>query len=462
MEDLYIHEVVQAINGDLLHGDPDSKVTGVSIDTRSLKTGDLFFALQGENSDGHRFIGAALDSGAVGLVVSDKSAVPIDCNAAVIVVDDPLWAFGDLAKYYRSKFDVKVIGITGSVGKTMTKEMTASIMERKWNVLKNTMNFNNEIGVPLTLFQLNRDHQVVVLEMAMRGLEEIRRLASIAKPCIGVITNIGLSHIERLGSQGAIADAKSELLSELPPDGIAVLNAEDGYFPVLQNRYDGRVISFGSCKEADVAGARIKLTKHGCYSFVILLKDGGAVEVSMPVLGQHNVYNALAAAAAAYGMGLDLDTIRDGLENFSQPVMRMEFVKSRAGYAVLNDCYNASPASMIAALRTLNTITGYRRKIAVLGDMLELGDYAPKAHKDIGGLLKQNGIDVLITVGELAAHIAEGALSAGISKNSIKSYPNSRDAAAALKGYVKDGDAVLVKGSRGIHMEEIVRVLLND
>lgn len=462
MEDLCINEVVQAINGDLLYGNPDDRITGISIDTRSLKPGDLFFALKGENADGHRFIGAALDAGAAGLVVSDKNKVPSDCNAAVVIVDDPLWAFGDLAKYYRSKFDVRVIGITGSVGKTMTKEMTASILERKWTVLKNTMNYNNEIGVPLTLFQLNRDHQVVVLEMAMRGLEEIRRLASIAKPSIGVITNIGLSHIERLGSQGAIADAKSELLSELPPDGIAILNAEDCYYPVLENRYDGRILSFGSCKDADVAGARIKLTDHGCYSFVIRLKDGGVIEVNMPVLGQHNVYNALAAASVAYGMGLDLTAIREGLENFRQPVMRMELVKSRTGYAVLNDCYNASPASVTAALRTMNTITGYRRKIAVLGDMLELGDYAPKAHKDIGGILKQNGIDTLITVGELAAHIAEGAVSAGITKRSIKSYPNSRDAAAALKKYVKDGDAVLVKGSRGMHMEEIVRVLLND
>ncbi|MHB1000956.1 MAG: UDP-N-acetylmuramoyl-tripeptide--D-alanyl-D-alanine ligase [Armatimonadota bacterium] len=461
MEDLFIREVVQAIDGLLVSGNPESVVTGVSIDTRSLKQGDLFFALKGENSDGHKFIEAAINAGAGGLIVSDKNAVPVGCKSIVIQVDDPLWALGDLAKYYRSKFDVKVVGITGSVGKTMTKEMLASILERKWTVLKNVMNFNNEIGVPLTLLQLNHSHQVVVLEMAMRGLEEIRRLASIAQPSVGVITNIGLSHIERLGSQGSIADAKSELLSELPADGVAVLNAEDCYFTVLKNRYAGKIISFGSCSDADVAGARIKLIDHGCFQFVVSVGEG-AIEVNMPVLGQHNVYNALAASAAAYGMGVALPDIKVGLENFTQPAMRMELIKSRAGYAVLNDCYNASPTSMTAALRTLNTITGYKRKIAVLGDMLELGDYARKAHYDIGRLLDQNDVESLITVGELAKHIAEGAVDAGFPSDAVCSYPNSRDAASVLKGCITDGDAVLVKGSRGMHMEEIVRVLLND
>ena len=461
MEKLFVHEIVAALEGRLLQGAPDSWVTGVSTDTRSIKPGDLFFALKGERADGHKYIGAAAEAGATGVVISDESAAPSGCTVFVVKVDDPLWALGDLAGYYRSKFDVRVVGITGSVGKTTTKEMLASILERKWSVLKNEANFNNDIGVPLTLFQLDRSHEVVVLEMAMRGLGEIRRLASIAKPLVGVITNIGIAHIERLGSQGAIANAKAEMLEELPPDGLAVINAEDGYYAVMRHRFGGRVVSFGSCKGADVVGARIKCSNLGRYSFVLLV-EGGAVEVKMPVLGHHNVYNALAAAAAAVGMGVDLRTIRDGLENFSPLAMRMELVESKAGYVILNDTYNASPASMFSALKTLDALTGHKRKIAVLGDMLELGGYAPKAHRDIGGSLAGGGIHMLVTVGPLAEMIADGARDAGFPDERIQSYADSSEAAQKLAGQIVAGDAVLVKGSRGVKMEEIVRVLLSD
>lgn len=462
MEKLTLAEVAQAVNGTLIKGNPDAEITGVSTDTRSLQAGDLFFALKGEHSDGHAFIGKALDAGAGGLVVSDESAVPDGVDTPVVGVEDVLWSFGDLAAYYRSKFPVRVVGITGSVGKTTTKEMLSAILERKWKVLKNAMNYNNEIGVPLTLFQLDSTHELVVLEMAMRGLGEIRRLAEVAKPEIGVITNVGISHIERLGSQGAIADAKAELLEELPPEGLAVLNAEDGYFTVLRERFGGRVISFGSCKDADVVGSRIRQSRDGRCECVIMQEGVGEVNVSMPVIGYYNVYNALAAAAAAVGMGIDLATIKDGLENFTQPSMRMELVKSRQGFTVLNDSYNASPASVFAALKTLQGLVGYKRKIAVLGDMLELGDYAPKAHKDIGAALPTSGVSKLVAVGELSASIVEGARGAGLAEQDVHWYPDSVSAAAALKSQVRDGDAVLVKGSRAIKMEEIVRVLLSE
>jgi len=461
LEKLSVHEIVTAIEGELLQGDPSSCATGVSTDTRTIKPGDLFFALRGERADGHRYVGAAAQAGAAGVVISNEGAAPSGCTAFVVKVDDPLWALGDLAGYYRTKFDVRVVGITGSVGKTTTKEMLASILGRKWKVLKNAANFNNEIGLPLALFRLDRSHKVVVLEMAMRGLGEIRRLASIAKPSVGVITNIGIAHIERLGSQGAIANAKAELIEELPPDGLAVINAEDGYSEVIRRKFGGRVISFGSCKTADVVGARIKCSSLGRYSFVLLV-EGGAVEVKMPVLGHHNVYNALAAAAAAVGMGVDLSTIRDGLENFSLPAMRMELVKSKAGYVVLNDAYNASPASMLSALKTLETLTGHKRKIAVLGDMLELGSYAPKAHRDIGGSVACSDVQMLVTVGPLAGMIADGAKDAGFPGDRIQSYADSSEAAQKLAGQLVKGDAVLVKGSRAMKMEEIVRVLLGD
>jgi len=458
VEQLSIREVVEAVGGSLLKGSPGSFVTGVSTDTRSIKRGDLFFALKGEHADGHVYVGRALEAGASGVVISDESSVPLESNAAVVKVDDPLWALGELARHYRRKFDVRVVGITGSVGKTTTKEMLASILERKWRVLKNPVNFNNEIGVPLTLFELDRGHEAVVIEMAMRGLGEISRLAVIAGPQVGVITNVGISHIERLGSQGAIAEAKAELLAELPPDGLAVLNAEDGCFRLMCERFQGRVISFGSCASADVVATRTRFLSDGRCSFVLTWK-GDSVEVKIPILGHHNVYNALAASAAAIGMGLDLQTIRDGIEGFSSPAMRMELVKCNRGYAVLNDAYNAGPASMLAALRTLRALKGYKRRIAVLGDMLELGDYAPKAHSDLGVAVVDNGVGMLVTVGCLAKEIADGAKAAGFPADAIRCYADSSEAGRKLRDEIVEGDIVLVKGSRAVKMEEIVRTL---
>ncbi|MHB0913018.1 MAG: UDP-N-acetylmuramoyl-tripeptide--D-alanyl-D-alanine ligase [Armatimonadota bacterium] len=460
MEALRIQEIVEATKGTLVCGDPGARVTGVSTDTRSLAPGDLFFALVGER-DGHEFIPAALRAGAGGLIVSDPCVLPPDCPVPVVEVRDTLWALGELAAYYRSKFDVRVIGITGSVGKTTTKEMLASILERKWNVLKNEMNYNNEIGVPLTLFRLERGHDVVILEMAMRGLQEIRRLAQIARPRIGIITNIGMSHIERLGSQSAIAEAKSELLAELPPDGIAVLNAEDGYYPVMKERFPGRVVSFGSCKHADVIGARIKREEQGTYSFVVMI-EGGAIEVGMPILGYHNVFNALAASAAAVALGIDLYTIRDGLQAFAPPSMRMEMLETPGGYAVVNDAYNANPASMSAAIRTLKSLGTYKRRVAVLGDMLELGDYSEKAHHDLGSAVAEGSIDLLVAVGPSSRLIADGALESGFPADAVHWYSDSREASLEIRKYLKKGDAVMVKGSRGMKMERIVEVLAGE
>ena len=461
MEEISVQKVIGAVNGRLLAGDPVSTITGVGTDTRTIRPGDLFFALKGENADGHAYVSKAIEAGA-GVVISDESSLPSGTNTIAIKVEDPLWALGDLAKYYRSLFKVRVVGITGSVGKTTTKEMLTAILEQKWKVLKNKANYNNEIGLPLTLFELDRSHEVAVLEMAMRGLGEIQRLASIAKPEIGVITNIGISHIERLGSQGAIADAKAELLGELPPDGVAILNAEDGYFEVIKDKFSGKVVSFGSSKSADVIGARVKCLDEGQYRFVLLISGQGALEVTLPIMGHHNVYNALAAAAAANQLGLDLPAIRAGLQTVTPPDMRMEFTRTKGGLAVLNDAYNASPASVIAALRTLQALKGYDRKVAVLGDMLELGDYARKAHEDVGRALVESGVKKLIVVGKLAGSIADGAKAAGIPNNAVKSYETSAEAAKKIKSHLRAGDAVLVKGSRAVKMEAIVRALLDD
>ncbi|HEY3297341.1 MAG TPA: UDP-N-acetylmuramoyl-tripeptide--D-alanyl-D-alanine ligase [Armatimonadota bacterium] len=457
MESLLVEEVLKAVNGRLLRGNLDDTISGVSTDTRSLNCGDLFFALNGQH-DGHAFVGTAIEKGAAGIVVSRLDSVPSECGAAVIQVDDPLWALGDLAAYYRGKFDAKVIAITGSVGKTTTKEMLAEILGRKWRVLKNELNYNNEIGVPMTLFRLERNHEMVVLELAMRGLGEIRRLAKISKPSIGVITNVGMSHIERLGSQGTIAEAKGELLAELPGDGLAVLNYEDGYFTVMQESHAGKIVSFGSCAGADIVATKIHAKKDGSHQFT-LKADGDSVQVKLPILGFHNVFNALAAAAVAVSLGVDLATIREGLESFQLPGMRMELVKTESGCTVLNDAYNASPASMSAAVRTLRAMKGYSRKIVVLGDMLELGDYSEKAHRDIGVVVAEGGLDLLVTVGDSAHSIADGARDAGFNAALVLSYSDSAEAGPALKSRLGTGDVVLIKGSRGMKMELIVEAL---
>ena len=458
MEPLLVKEIVQAVGGELLRGEPCEWVSGANTDTRQIKAGDVFFALKGEQADGHIYVRNAIHGGASAVVVSDPSAVPSDAEVAVIGVGDTLWALGDCAAWYRRRFDVPVIGVTGSVGKTTTKEMLASILERRWRVLRNPVNYNNEIGVPLTLLELDRGHEGAVIEMAMRGLGEIRRLAAIARPKIGVITNVGISHIERLGSQGAIADAKAELLDELPPNGLAVLNAEDGYYRLMSERFSGRVISFGSCDIADVRAEKLRTLKDGRSRFLLVYQSESA-EVTMPCIGRHNVYNALAAAGAAVGMGLDLATIREGLEGCPSSPMRMELVEAEGGFAILNDSYNAGPASVIAALKALEDLNGYGRKIAVLGDMLELGDYAAKAHADIGSAVMESGVAMLVTVGGLAKGIAEGARASGFPLDDVHCCGDSSEAAEYVAGIIAAGDVVLVKGSRAMKMEEIVRRL---
>jgi UDP-N-acetylmuramoyl-tripeptide--D-alanyl-D-alanine ligase len=454
---LSINDIVSATSGKLISGSRDASITGISTDSRTIEPGNLFFALDLGSADGHNFIKSAVENGASGVVVSrDLDAVP---ECPIIKVSDTLWALGDLAAYYRSRFDAKVIAVTGSVGKTSTKEMLASILSQKFNVLKSALNHNNEIGVPQTLFQMDQSHEVVVVEMAMRGLGEIRRLAQIARPQIGVITNIGMSHIERLGSQGAIADAKSELLSELPLDGVAVLNGEDGYYPVLESRFPGRIISFGACSGVDVAGARIKYNKDGQCRFALMIDGEGAIELTLPIPGTHNVYNALAAGAAAYALGMDLYAIKDGLESFDLPSMRMNLDKTVEGIALLNDAYNANPASMAAAIKTLRALSGWTRKVAVLGDMLELGEFSERAHLDLGRSVMEAKIDLLITVGDGGKIIARGANKEGMAMDRIRSYENSVEAAEAIHDWLEQGDAVLVKGSRGMKMEQIAEAL---
>lgn len=449
MKPAKLADVIAAIGGELVQGNAEVEITGVSTDTRTVKPGDLFFAIVGETFDGHAFIHTAVEKGAAAVIISH----PAEIEGTVIKVPDTLVALGDLAMWHRQRYNVRVVGITGSVGKTSTKEMVAAVLSSKFKVLKNAGNFNNEIGVPMTIFQLEPEHEILVQEMAMRLPGEIAELAEIAKPDIGVITNIGLSHIERLGTQDAIAAAKSELLESLPEEGIAVLNINDPYFGFLAQKASAGIISYG-VDEGDVQAQCVSMDEGGHPSFDLVIGQLRK-HVTLSVAGAHNVPNAAAAAAVGVSFGMTLDEVVEGLESIHPTDKRANVIEAH-GYKVYDDTYNASPASMTSALHTIASMAG-DRKIAVLGDMLELGDHAEAAHHYVGKIAGESGLDMLVTVGELSKHISEGARSAG--RCNTHEFSNSEEAAAAMKAEAKPGDVILVKGSRGMKMEKVVEAL---
>lgn len=432
--------------------DLDATFSSVCTDSRNNAEGSLFFALRGENSDGHRYVADALAGGAVAAVVEQ----PIHgTGAPQLVVRDSMDALGDLAAAYRDRFDLPVIAITGSVGKTSTREMIAVALRARFNVLAGEKNFNNEIGVPLTLFGLSRDHAVALVEMGMRASGEIARLAEIARPTIAVITNVGLSHIERLGSRDGIARAKAELLESLPDDGLAILPADDDYSAFLQDtcRQRCRMLTFGYSQGADYRVTSISYNEAGHPAFVL---NGQRIELKAP--GTHLPINAAAAAAIAASLGMELKETAEALGEYRAPAMRMETVRTAAGITVLNDAYNAAPDSMRAALETLVLLAQGRRAIAVLGEMRELGEHGPEAHRYVGRLVGNLPIGLLVTVGPAAEEIARAAAET-LPIDRVQSFASTEDAAAALPGLLKPGDVVLIKGSRAMAMEKIVEPL---
>lgn len=454
MKPMKIADVVNAVSGEMLSGDVETKISGVSTDTRTLKKGDLFFALTGESSDGHKFLADALSKGASGVVVSRK----VETRATVIRVEDTLIALGELSAIYRSKFNPLLIGVTGSVGKTTTKEMIAAVCAASGPVLKNEGNFNNEIGLPLTLFSLSSRHKTAVVEMAMRGRGQISYLADIAKPKIGVITNIHMSHIELLGSLDAIAETKGELLDYLPGEGHAVLNIDDAYFEKFKNRAKCNVISFGESPKADIRAMSSGLDAKGCSRFDVLTPSG-KFDVRIPVPGEHNIKDALAAIAIGEILSIDHEWIRSALAKYKPPEKRSNVIPSRNGFVIIDDTYNASPASVLSALKTLKMMDG-AKKVAILGDMLELGDMALDSHIEIGKYVKELGVDVLAVYGDLGKLIARGAIDAEMPISNVIEFDDHTQLTKEIAGLLGEGDVVLVKGSRAMRMEKIVEGLI--
>ncbi|MBN1290923.1 MAG: UDP-N-acetylmuramoyl-tripeptide--D-alanyl-D-alanine ligase [Candidatus Latescibacteria bacterium] len=428
------------------------EISGVSTDTRFIKKGDVFFALKGPRFDGADYVGRAFDAGASLSVVNQSSREKLLSWDRVVYVENSERALGSAASDYRELFIGKVIGLTGTSGKTTVKDMISKILGGQFQVHSTQGNFNNQIGLPLTIFGIDDSHNCAVLEMGMSAPGEIAYLASIARPDIGVLLNVGPAHLEFFGSIEKIADAKAELLESLGENGTAVVNGDDTLIESRLSRCKGKIVKFGINRMYDFKGENIVLHPDGCASFDI---EEFTIKLNVP--GSHNVYNALAAYAVASILGVDKMNIAMQLENITASSMRMERIE-RDGILFINDSYNANPLSMKAAadvLRNMENVSG-GRKIAVLGDMLELGEGSEKAHREIGRLFGSLGINMLCFVGKSADFYAEGAWESGMHPDDVIIYDHVDDAVEFIENVKCPGDIILVKGSRALGMEKVV------
>jgi UDP-N-acetylmuramoyl-tripeptide--D-alanyl-D-alanine ligase len=446
-----LKEVLSATGGKLQKSQALS-FSGISTDSRQIKKGSLYIPIIGTKFDGHKFIGSAVKNGA-SAVLTSKKTIPTE-DVTVIYVKDTLLAFHQIARHYKERHKIPFFGVTGSSGKTTTKDMLASILSHAGKTLKTEENFNNEIGVPKTILTIKKDHKYAVIEMAMQGAGEIKELAWIVRPYIAVITNIGSAHIELLKSQKNTANAKSEILEFQGKKDVAVLPADDKFFSYLKKKAKGRTISFGIDSPADVCAKNIRF-RSDSSSFDIETKTF-KIKVDLPLPGKHNIYDALAAAAAAYAAKIEPSRIKKGLESFKLSSKRLNMILFK-GFKIIDDTYNANPDSMAAALSILEN--NPPRRIAVIGDMLELGKTARKSHENIGRLAANLNIETLITVGNLSKFAAKSAGTCGL--NNIHSVRTNNEAIRILKKMIRPGDTILIKGSRGMRMENIVAGITN-
>jgi len=435
-----------------------------SIDSRTIQPGQVFIALRGPNANGHDYLEPALQKGACGFIVSDIeriSKIEIRNSPFVIQVDNTLKALQSIASASRQKHPVSLAAITGSNGKTTVKDMAASILETHHHVLKSQKSFNNPIGLPLTLANMTEHHEIAVLEMGMNAPGEIRQLAGIARPNVGAITNVAPAHFGFFNSLEAIMRAKLELFESLPSHGTAVLNTDDELFEQMLETVRCSVVAFGTrpakCSYGHpfIFAENLTVSSDAKYSFDLKTPDG-MIPISLPLLGYHNVLNALAATAVVCALQhLELDAIKEGLENFQPGPMRTQ-VTNHHNVTIINDAYNANPISMTAALRTLKTFPCSEKKIAVLGDMLELGQISQSAHYDIGKRAAEVPVDKLFLLGEYAKDVSQGAQAMGMAETNILIGDSHEQLAYELAKHVKQQDIILFKASRGMAMEKII------
>ncbi len=449
MQVLSISDILRATDGELIHkssGAEFIEITSVTTDSRKAAEEVLFVPLKGENVDGHDFINSALEHGAAVSLTEKPSNITL---GNVIKVKDTRKALGDIARYYKMKYPVPTVSITGSVGKTTTKDLVYSVISQRFKTHKTPNNFNNDIGVPLTIFGLGEEHQAAVIEMGMNHFGEISYLADIVHPDCAIITNIGMSHIENLGSREGIFRAKMEIAERFGEDNTLIVNGDDEYLSTLSDT-PYKLVKFGMNDKNDIYAKDIVNKGLGGIEFTVVHPDGEfRAEVKQP--GVHNVYNALAAVAAGFYMGISEAECARGLKNCVYTASRLEIIEHK-GMEIINDCYNASPDSVRAALKVMSESTK-PRKIAVLGDIFEMGELARDAHFELGVAVSESCADMLITAGENAWFMAEGAKASGMSE--VVSFKTTDELKSNISGLIKSGDCILVKASHGMRFCDI-------
>ncbi|MHA7139486.1 UDP-N-acetylmuramoyl-tripeptide--D-alanyl-D-alanine ligase [Rossellomorea arthrocnemi] len=427
-------------------------VKGVSIDTRKIEDANLFVPFKGENVDGHQYVRNAIENGASAALWDINVPNPPE-DIPVIVVEDPLLALQSLANQYRHELDLKVVGITGSNGKTTTKDIVANLLSVKYRVHKTQGNYNNHIGLPLTILSLPRDSEVAVLEMGMSGFGEIELLSEISQPDAAIITNIGESHLQDLGSREGIAKAKLEIVKGLKSDGLFAYYGDE---PLLEDGVQTlnlkHVETFGRSESNTIYPTKIKMDNKGSH-FETSLAEGETF--FLPVLGVHNIHNALAGILIARKFGLSVDDMKEGLQSLKLTQMRMEMVEGKKGESIINDAYNASPTSMKAAIQLVSELEGFHTKILVLGDMLELGDQEEEFHQEIGQLINPEKVQHVFTFGPLGGFIGKGALE-NFSPDRVHSFTDKDSLTKKLSSFITGEELILFKASRGMKLEEVI------
>ncbi|HWO96162.1 MAG TPA: UDP-N-acetylmuramoyl-tripeptide--D-alanyl-D-alanine ligase [Bacillus sp. (in: firmicutes)] len=449
-----IKEVQEMIPGSTLQGHSEVVVKGVSINTRTIERGNLFVPIKGEKFNGHDFVQQAIESGAAA-VLWNQSEPNVPRDIPVVLVEDTLAALQQMAKKYCEQVGVKVVGVTGSNGKTTTKDMIFSVLSTTYQVLKTEGNFNNHIGMPLTMLRLKEDTEIAILEMGMSSRGEIELLSRLALPDVAVITNIGESHLMDLGSREEIANAKLEIVSGLKKEGVLIYNGDEPLLTSRLTQSDIQTVTFGQNAENDLYPISIEQEQQ---STIFTISQAPDVTYEIPVLGVHNVQNALAAIAVGRYFNIPFSTIAEGLKSLKLTNMRMELISSLRGFDIINDAYNASPTSMKAAISLLENLKGYNRKFIVFGDMLELGEQEKQFHYEIGRIIDPEKINYVFTYGDLGMEIAKGAQEA-FGKERIYQFQDKNQLIDCLGSLVQKGDVVLVKASRGMKLEEVVDAL---
>lgn len=456
MEYLTIKELILASEGKLVcKSNEEVLVNDIVIDSRKASKDNAFVAIVGENLDGHDFINLAINQGCKTIIKNKDNNVDIENKEInVIEVNNTEIALGDIARFYKNKFKIPFIAVTGSVGKTTTRDMVYSTVSEKYNSLKNVGNLNNQFGVPLTLFNLNKEHECAVIEMGMSGFNEIEYLVNIVNPQIGVISNIGYSHVEHLGSRDGIFKAKMEITTNFDENSLLIINGDDDCLKTLKNKeLVYKLRTFGFEKDNDIYCESFKMDEES-ITFIAIV-DGKKEEFFIPTVGKHNIYNAMAAILVGINLNMTIEEIKNGLKKFQCTKNRLDIIKNN-NITIIDSVYNASIDSMTAALNILGRYE--QRRVAILGDMFEMGEFAEFGHRQVGKSALNN-VDVLIAIGKNSEFIVEELKLNNMNSNNLYHFETKEKAIEKLDDIIQENDIILVKASRGMHLEKIVEYL---